>query len=228
MPHEIRGVDVEKYAWLCQETSPKRWFVNMEMTSNCDVTNSEHQIQMTTIRPWTKTPPMKIFCARHCSLSISFLRTKRLAWYTAARQLFTRWMWTDASRLNQSKFTYVNAVIIKAVECNVFKKTNFFCDVIKGRSSSTCGPRKISTSFPGNLHFFKPWLWHYQERDLHSHHSLFKTQMMQMPWTTFTGTNIILNFLEKNTTVRASLKTQIGSCDANAQQHQVEVTYPSE
>ena len=137
-------------------------------------------------------------------------------------------MWTDASRLNQSKFTYVNAVIIKAVECNVFKKTNFFCDVIKGRSSSTCGPRKISTSFPGNLHFFKPWLWHYQERDLHSYHSFFKTQMMQMPWTTSTGTNIILNFLEKNTTVRASLKTQIGSCDANAQQHQVEVTYPSE
>jgi len=32
MPHEIRGVDVEKYALLCQETSPKRWFGNMEMT----------------------------------------------------------------------------------------------------------------------------------------------------------------------------------------------------
>jgi len=42
-------VDVEKYALLCQETSPKRWFGNMEMTSNYDVTNSEHQIQMTTI-----------------------------------------------------------------------------------------------------------------------------------------------------------------------------------
>ena len=24
------------------------------------------------------------------------------------------------------------AVIVKALECNVFKKTNFFCDVIKG------------------------------------------------------------------------------------------------
>jgi len=42
MPHEIKGVDVEKYALLCQETLPKRWFGNMEM-------NSEHQIQMTTI-----------------------------------------------------------------------------------------------------------------------------------------------------------------------------------
>jgi len=56
MPHEIRGVDVDKYAWLCQETSPKRWFENMEMTSNCDVTNCEHQIQMTTIWAWTKPP----------------------------------------------------------------------------------------------------------------------------------------------------------------------------
>ena len=59
MPYEIRGVDVEKYALLCQETSPKRWFGNMEMTSSCDVTNSEHQIQMTTIWPWTKPPPWK-------------------------------------------------------------------------------------------------------------------------------------------------------------------------
>jgi len=31
----------------------------MEMTSNCDVTNSAHQIQMTTIWPWTKTSPWK-------------------------------------------------------------------------------------------------------------------------------------------------------------------------
>jgi len=28
----------------------------MEMTSNCDVTDSAHQIQMTTIWPWTKRP----------------------------------------------------------------------------------------------------------------------------------------------------------------------------
>jgi len=40
MTHEVRGVDVEKYALLCQQTSPKLWFGNMEMTSNCDVTNS--------------------------------------------------------------------------------------------------------------------------------------------------------------------------------------------
>jgi len=37
----------------------------MEMTSNCDVTDGAHQIQMTTIWPWTN-PPMKIFCVRHC------------------------------------------------------------------------------------------------------------------------------------------------------------------
>jgi len=43
-------------------TLPKRWFGNMKMTSNCDVTNNAHR--MTTIWPWTK-PPMKIFCVRH-------------------------------------------------------------------------------------------------------------------------------------------------------------------
>jgi len=37
----------------------------MNMTSNCDVTNSAHQIQMTTICHWMQTP-MKIFCVRHC------------------------------------------------------------------------------------------------------------------------------------------------------------------
>jgi len=31
----------------------------MDMTSNCDVTNSAHQIQMTTIWPWTTTPQWK-------------------------------------------------------------------------------------------------------------------------------------------------------------------------
>jgi len=56
MTHEIKGVRVEKYALFCQQTSPKRWFGNMDMTSNCDVTNSAHQIQMTTIWPWTKPP----------------------------------------------------------------------------------------------------------------------------------------------------------------------------
>ena len=35
----------------------------MNMTSNCDVTNSAHQTQMTTICHWMN-PPMKIFCVR--------------------------------------------------------------------------------------------------------------------------------------------------------------------
>jgi len=39
----------------------------MNATSNCDVTDSAHQIQMTTISHWMNTPPLvKIFCARHC------------------------------------------------------------------------------------------------------------------------------------------------------------------
>ena len=48
-----------KICILCQQTSPKRWFGNMSMTSNCDVTNSAHQIQMTTICHWMKPPPWK-------------------------------------------------------------------------------------------------------------------------------------------------------------------------
>jgi len=38
----------------------------MNMTSNCDVTKTAHQTQMTTLCPWMN-PPMKIFCARYCA-----------------------------------------------------------------------------------------------------------------------------------------------------------------
>jgi len=72
MTHEIKGVRVEKYALLCQQTSPKRWFGNMDMMSNCDVTNNAHQLQMTTIWPWTKLP-MKIFCVRHWLPLLAFV-----------------------------------------------------------------------------------------------------------------------------------------------------------
>jgi len=41
---------------LCQRTSLKRWFGNRTMTSNCDVTNSAQQIQMTTLCHWMKSP----------------------------------------------------------------------------------------------------------------------------------------------------------------------------
>jgi len=45
------------------------------MTSNCDVTNSAHQIQMTTYDA-EPTPLMKIFCVRHwlrhCTLGSLF------------------------------------------------------------------------------------------------------------------------------------------------------------
>jgi len=56
----------------------KRWFGNMKMTSNCDFTNSAHQIQMTTYDPEGNPPPMKIFCVRHwmyISLVYVFLKS---------------------------------------------------------------------------------------------------------------------------------------------------------
>ena len=41
---------------MCQQTSPKCWFGNMNTTSNCDVTNNVHQIQTATTCPWMKDP----------------------------------------------------------------------------------------------------------------------------------------------------------------------------
>jgi len=61
---------------LCQQTSPKRWFGNRTMTSNCDVTNTADQIQMTTLCHWMKALPMKIFCVRHWSHLSLKQRTK--------------------------------------------------------------------------------------------------------------------------------------------------------
>jgi len=48
MAHEIRRLRVEEYTYV-STTSPKRWFGKMNMTFNCDVTNSENEIEMTTI-----------------------------------------------------------------------------------------------------------------------------------------------------------------------------------
>jgi len=61
---QIKGSACRRICILWQETSPKRWFGNKNMTSYCDVTNSAHQIQMITICHWLN-PPMKIFCVRH-------------------------------------------------------------------------------------------------------------------------------------------------------------------
>ena len=59
---------------LCQQTSLE----NINITSNCDATNSAHQIQMTTICHWMKTP-MKIFCVRRWSQVTTYMpKGKRL------------------------------------------------------------------------------------------------------------------------------------------------------
>jgi len=63
--HETQRVRVEEYA-LCQQTSPKRWFGNMNMTSNCDVINRGHEVEMIIICHWMNPSHMKIFCLRLC------------------------------------------------------------------------------------------------------------------------------------------------------------------
>jgi len=59
-------VHVEEYAYFVYSFA-KRWFGNMDnMMSNCDVTNSSHQIQMTTMHmPLNETCPMKLFWVCH-------------------------------------------------------------------------------------------------------------------------------------------------------------------
>jgi len=62
---------------LCQQTSPKRWFGNRTMTSFCDVTNSAHRIQMTTLCRWMKPPPHEKFLRTPLGLVQGFLRCFR-------------------------------------------------------------------------------------------------------------------------------------------------------
>jgi len=49
----------------------------MNMTSNCDVTNSAHQMQIYHHLPLNE-PPMKIFCVRHWAFTSYFLR--KVSW----------------------------------------------------------------------------------------------------------------------------------------------------
>jgi len=44
------------------------------MTSNCDITNSAHQIQITTIWPWTKTSPHENFLRTPLMTNWPFIR----------------------------------------------------------------------------------------------------------------------------------------------------------
>jgi len=56
-----KGSGCRKICILCQQTSPNHSFGNMTMTSNCDVRNGAHQIQMTTICHIMKTLPHENF-----------------------------------------------------------------------------------------------------------------------------------------------------------------------
>jgi len=66
---------------------------------------------------------------------------RTVARYTAAMQLdFTL-------NVNRCQVINVNAAIVQLFNSTFSRKPIYF-DVIKGKSSSTCGPREISTSFP--------------------------------------------------------------------------------
>ena len=79
----------------------------MEMTSNCDVTNSAHQKQTTTIWPWIK-PPMKIFCVRHwchctflqCLSFSAVVQWRSLFFATLVTHMFLEWTDPEFSNLS--------------------------------------------------------------------------------------------------------------------------------
>jgi len=125
--YKNKGSAWRRICLLCQQTSLE----NMNKTSNCDVTNSAHQIQMTAICHWMKTP-MEVFCVRHCSslpcaatnLSIlickSSARTKQSVISVALKiplevrlgiciwnviSASTRWLYWFHTKLSPSHFT---------------------------------------------------------------------------------------------------------------------------
>jgi len=61
---------VEEHAYYVNKRRAKTLVWKKNLTSNCDVTNSAHQIQMTSTSHWMKTP-IKIFCVRHWVQSTS-------------------------------------------------------------------------------------------------------------------------------------------------------------
>ena len=154
MPHEIREVDLERYALLCQETSPKRWFGNMEMTSNCDVTNSEHQIQMTTIWPWTKHPPWK-FSA-----------------YTTA--LVCRWVFCIFMMAFSTTESRQPSPFCK-VKLGMLTKTPYLCTPQFYRMvKSICQMNWHNASSKSvDIFVIRWWIWSISERILHCFQKLF-------------------------------------------------------
>ena len=55
--YKNKGSVCRRICLLCQQTLLE----NMNMTSNYDVTNSAHQIQITTICHWMKPPPLQFY-----------------------------------------------------------------------------------------------------------------------------------------------------------------------
>ena len=92
-----------KMCILCQQTSPKRWFGNRTMTSNCDVTISAHQIKMTTLCRWMN-PLMKIICVRHWQQRNAQSKEFTSALKPRLQQLVEREGWSQPALLVISAF----------------------------------------------------------------------------------------------------------------------------
>jgi len=66
VPHQIAPMADSRRICICyQRTSPKRWFGNMSMTSNCDVQTAYTKYKWPPYA--TEQTPMKIFCVAYAS-----------------------------------------------------------------------------------------------------------------------------------------------------------------
>ena len=114
----------------------------MEMTSNCDVTNSAHQIVMTTIWPWTK-PLMKIFCVRHWlhvlpgSEQSYFSQQVRKIWNNSSIPRYCFWKGHSQIRaITTLRFSEVCEVYLKSTQRTLSCKTLKFIKVLKNTQKS--------------------------------------------------------------------------------------------
>jgi len=112
------GCACRRICSLCQQTSP-----NQHTTSNCDVTNSAHQIQMTTSWHWI-TPPRTFVCVGHCSHHLRFMTTGE----DRSKNRFIKWkfcgIWKLPFRHHGAIMLTQNCVCFSNLCINLFVPTS--------------------------------------------------------------------------------------------------------
>ena len=161
----------------------------MEMTSNCDVTNSAHQIQMTTIRPWTKPPLMKIFCVRNWKRltvgEINSVVSIFLTWLFVIHDyalIILRFEWYESWTTSTHVFSQVTFIISYA---NIPKKAQMISFMLQRyvKSFQVTLWRKMSLMglFLANYRRFSTIALETRRQDRCSQHHIIRTVWKSIP-----------------------------------------------